>query len=90
MPSDFMTIYNYTLSLVDGDIVSVTTSCNEDGDLTGTMTIGEEITTSDTTSTDNTSDTEDEATIRIQHGCSSTFPYELGILIQHNSRLRQR
>ena len=48
--------YIYTFSLVDGDVVSVTATCNLGGNSIGTLTIGEETTTSDDSSTDEPTD----------------------------------
>jgi len=58
-PDDSNFNYTYSLVVVDGDIVSVTTACNEGGDYTATLTIGEET----TTSTDDPSETDDGTSI---------------------------
>lgn len=80
--------YVYLFSLVDGDIVSVTATCNLGGNSEGTLTIGEETTTSDDTSTDEPTE---EGTIPGYTMVALMLSLvTLGMLIQHISRRQQR
>jgi hypothetical protein len=79
--------YVYSLSLLDGDVVSVTATCNLSGNSEGTLTIGEETTTSDPSTDDPT----EEGTIPGYTLFTLMLSLmTLGVLFRHVSRLRQR
>ncbi len=86
-PNDSEFNYTYSLLVVDGDVVSVTVECNEGGEYTATITIGEET----TTSTDDPSETDDGDSIP-EYTLVAMFLalMTLGALFRHISRHRQR